>query len=176
MSGDCSSIEVMTAQGDSKLVLTTGLDTCLVAYPMAEWLAFEKRLSELPQFDADVVTLKPMGLTDMILRGHRLYNGTHLSLPQVEASRASRVEALPADPSEVVLLDVDGETPGKLPATFELLPADRGVILLMAMLGAVILARRQIELTEDEKRTAAGMRRLGHHDDPTAAAGGEAGV
>jgi len=50
--------EVMTAQGDSKLVLTTGLDTCLVAYPMAEWLAFEQRLSQLPRFDADVVTLK----------------------------------------------------------------------------------------------------------------------
>lgn len=50
--------EVMVAQGDSKLVVTTGLDTCLVAYPMAEWLAFEKRLSSLPQFDADVVTLK----------------------------------------------------------------------------------------------------------------------
>ncbi len=50
--------EVMTAQGESKLVLTTGLDSCLVAYPMAEWLAFEKRLSGLPQFDADVVTLK----------------------------------------------------------------------------------------------------------------------
>ena len=50
--------EVMTAQGDSKLVLTTGLDTCIVAYPMAEWLAFEERLAELPQFDEDVVTLK----------------------------------------------------------------------------------------------------------------------
>jgi MraZ protein len=50
--------EVMIAQGDSRLVLTTGLDTCLVAYPMTEWLAFESRLSELPQFDADVVTLK----------------------------------------------------------------------------------------------------------------------
>ena len=50
--------EVMAGQGDSKLVVTTGLDTCLVAYPMAEWLAFEKRLSELPGFDADVVTLK----------------------------------------------------------------------------------------------------------------------
>ncbi len=50
--------EVMTAQGDSKLVLTTGLDTCLVAYPMAEWMAFEQRLAELPQFDADVVMLK----------------------------------------------------------------------------------------------------------------------
>ena len=50
--------EVMTAQGDSKLVLTTGLDACLVAYPMAEWIAFEDRLSALPRFDADVVTLK----------------------------------------------------------------------------------------------------------------------
>jgi MraZ protein len=48
----------MTAHGDSQLVLTTGLDSCLVAYPMAEWLSFEKRLAELPQFDADVVTLK----------------------------------------------------------------------------------------------------------------------
>jgi MraZ protein len=50
--------EVMVAQGESRLVVTTGLDTCLVAYPMAEWLAFEKRLGALPQFDADVVTLK----------------------------------------------------------------------------------------------------------------------
>jgi len=70
----------------------------------------------------DVVTLKPMGLSDYLLCGHRLYNGTHLSLAQVEASRASRVVAQPADPAEAVLLDVDGETPGKLPATFELLP------------------------------------------------------
>ena len=50
--------EVMLAKGDTRLVVTTGLDTCLVAYPMTEWLAFEKRLAELPQFDADVVTLK----------------------------------------------------------------------------------------------------------------------
>ena len=50
--------EVMVAQGDTQLVLTTGLDPCLVAYPMSEWLAFEKRLSALPQFDADVVMLK----------------------------------------------------------------------------------------------------------------------
>jgi len=48
----------MIAGGDSRLVLTTGLDRCLVAYPMGEWLAFEKRLSALPQFDADVVMLK----------------------------------------------------------------------------------------------------------------------
>ena len=32
-----------------------------------------------------------------------------------------------------------------------------GVILLMAMFGAVVLARRQIELGEDEIRESAGM-------------------
>lgn len=44
--------------GDSQIVLTTGLDACLVAYPMSEWLAFEGRLSALPQFDPEVVALR----------------------------------------------------------------------------------------------------------------------
>lgn len=56
----------------------------------------------------------------------------------------------------------------KFPVSLEL----AGVILLMAMFGAVILARRQIELTEDEKREAVGMRRLGHFDEPAAPEGG----
>jgi NADH-quinone oxidoreductase subunit J len=57
----------------------------------------------------------------------------------------------------------------KFPVSLEL----AGVILLMAMFGAVILAWRQIELTEDEKRQAAGLRRLGHHDEPAEPRGGE---
>lgn len=50
--------EVLSAQGECRLVVTTGLDPCLVAYPMSEWLSFEDRLAALPQFDPDVVTLK----------------------------------------------------------------------------------------------------------------------
>jgi MraZ protein len=50
--------EVLGAQGEARLVVTTGLDACLVAYPMSEWLAFEDRLSALPQFDPNVVMLK----------------------------------------------------------------------------------------------------------------------
>lgn len=50
--------EVLAASGDSKLVLTTGLDPCLVAYPMNEWMAFEERLSKLPQFDPNVAMLR----------------------------------------------------------------------------------------------------------------------
>lgn len=41
-----------------RLVLTTGLDPCVVAYPMAEWLAFEERLAKLPQFDPSVAMLR----------------------------------------------------------------------------------------------------------------------
>jgi len=50
--------EVLSATGDSHLVVTTGLEPCLVAYPMREWLAFEERLSKLPQFDPNVAMLR----------------------------------------------------------------------------------------------------------------------
>lgn len=50
--------EVLAAQGDERLVITTGLDACLVAYPWVEWLAFEDRLSRLPQFDPQVAMLR----------------------------------------------------------------------------------------------------------------------
>ena len=57
----------------------------------------------------------------------------------------------------------------------------RRPILLMAMFGAVILARRQIEIGEDEKRASVGLRPLGEYDegddgtdDAAVAAGGSA--
>ena len=50
--------EVLAGLGEGRLVLTSGLDPCVVAYPMAEWLAFEERLSALPQFDPTVATLR----------------------------------------------------------------------------------------------------------------------
>lgn len=50
--------EVVAATGDTRMVLTTGLEPCLVAYPMEEWLAFEERLSRLPQFDPSVAMLR----------------------------------------------------------------------------------------------------------------------
>jgi NADH-quinone oxidoreductase subunit J len=76
-------------------------------------------------------------------------------------------EAMPENVERVGLALI-----AKFPVSLEL----AGVILLLAMFGAVILARRQIELTEDEKRAAAGLRRIGHHDEPGAAdaAGGGA--
>jgi MraZ protein len=50
--------EVLAARGDIKLVITTALDPCLVAYPLQEWDSFEERLSRLPQFDENVTLLR----------------------------------------------------------------------------------------------------------------------
>lgn len=47
------------ALGDeTRLVITTGLDPCLVAYPMKEWMLFEERLSALPRFDPSVAMIR----------------------------------------------------------------------------------------------------------------------
>jgi len=83
------------------------------------WIAPEAQLDD-GKFD--VVTLGAMTMSDLIFRMNRVYKGKHLELPQVSQTRAARVEAEPVDPDEAILLDVDGETPGKLPATFDLLP------------------------------------------------------
>ncbi|MGB0678335.1 MAG: division/cell wall cluster transcriptional repressor MraZ [Polyangiales bacterium] len=41
-----------------RLVLTTGLEACVVAYPLPAWLAFEARLAALPQFDPHVAMIR----------------------------------------------------------------------------------------------------------------------
>jgi MraZ protein len=50
--------DVLAAAGDDRFVLTSALDPCLVAYPLAEWRAFEEKLARLPRFDPSVVKLR----------------------------------------------------------------------------------------------------------------------
>lgn len=69
----------------------------------------------------DVVELGDLKLLDFLLHGQKLRNGDHLAMKEVSFARAKRVEAHPAI-GERVLLDVDGEQPGMLPATFEIVP------------------------------------------------------
>ena len=69
----------------------------------------------------DVITLGDFGFGDLLLRGLDVYSGKHLSNPKVTVHRARKIEAVPLDGGAEVLLDVDGEAPGRLPATFELL-------------------------------------------------------
>ena len=54
--------------------------------------------------------------------------GTHIGRPKIETNRATKVLAEPARPDQLVLIDMDGEQPGRLPATFELLPGALKVV------------------------------------------------
>lgn len=66
----------------------------------------------------DIVGLK-MSALESLTRTHEIYRGTHLSRDDVWHTRARRVYAEPVKEGEIVLLDIDGEAPGALPATFE---------------------------------------------------------
>jgi MraZ protein len=48
----------LSAIGERRIVLTSALDPCLVAYTMPEWTEFEAKLAKLPQFDRAVQKLK----------------------------------------------------------------------------------------------------------------------
>jgi YegS/Rv2252/BmrU family lipid kinase len=71
----------------------------------------------------DVVIIGDFGLIEVLANSYRLYAGSHLKLEKVGFTRANHIEASPVNGNEDVLLEVDGETPGRLPATFELLPS-----------------------------------------------------
>lgn len=68
----------------------------------------------------DVTIWAGFGLKDFILKRRLLYDGTHIHDPGTRLLRARRVAA---SGRERVLLDVDGEAVGYLPATIEILPS-----------------------------------------------------
>lgn len=83
--------------------------------------------AELDDGAFDVVSIGDLGKVESLFSGPRIYQGSHLSMDKVTSRRAREVhaESLAAEP---VVLDIDGETPGVLPATFRLLPRALPVI------------------------------------------------
>lgn len=74
----------------------------------------------------DVVGLE-MDVRRSIALTTEIYRGAHLKREGTWCERARKVYAEPVNPNDSVLLDVDGEAPGALPATFEIVP---GALLL----------------------------------------------
>ena len=70
----------------------------------------------------DVVAIGDVGMADFILRSRRIFKGTHLTMKDVSHRRARTVLAEPVDSGATVESDLDGETPGRLPATFTIVP------------------------------------------------------
>lgn len=73
----------------------------------------------------DVTIWTGYGLGDFVIKGKKLYDGSHVDLAGTRTLRARKVEARC---DETCLLDVDGEAPGQLPATFEILPGALSIL------------------------------------------------
>ncbi|HEX8708015.1 MAG TPA: diacylglycerol kinase family protein [Pyrinomonadaceae bacterium] len=70
----------------------------------------------------DIIAVGDLGRFGILANAHRLYRGTHLDMAQVHHAEARIVTARPALKDTEVAIEVDGELPGRLPATFALLP------------------------------------------------------
>mgnify|MGYP000916655099 CR=1 FL=1 len=70
----------------------------------------------------DIVVLDDIGTIELLMNVNSVYKGEHLGNPKVHILQGRKVIATPAAGAGEVLLDVDGEAPGRLPASFEIIP------------------------------------------------------
>ena len=70
----------------------------------------------------DVVAVGDRSRLATLALTRAVYGGTHLGRPGITATRGTSVEARPIRPSDVILVDMDGETPGRLPLAARVLP------------------------------------------------------
>lgn len=72
----------------------------------------------------DVIVVRGRSKRELIAALNLVYTGDHLSHPAVTLMRGRRIDVAPLDHApEPVLLEIDGESPGRLPASFEVLPS-----------------------------------------------------
>jgi YegS/Rv2252/BmrU family lipid kinase len=69
----------------------------------------------------DLVLVKSMKFFEFCRHGWKIFLGTHLSHPKISLVRGRNFEAFAVDQGEV-LLELDGEQLGRLPAKFEIVP------------------------------------------------------
>jgi diacylglycerol kinase (ATP) len=71
----------------------------------------------------DSVLIRGFRFFEFCRHGWKLMNGSHVTHPKVSVVRGRTVEAW-AETGEEVLLELDGDQLGRLPATFEVVPRD----------------------------------------------------
>jgi diacylglycerol kinase family enzyme len=71
----------------------------------------------------DVVSIGDLSSFTILTHAYQLYRGTQLSIEGISNGRAKRIYARPASAGDKIHVEVDGELPGWLPATFEIVPS-----------------------------------------------------
>lgn len=76
--------------------------------------------AELADGLLDVTVWQGYGLSDFVFKSSAIYDGTHT---RFEGTRQFQCRSLLAESDEEVLIDCDGEQPGRLPCKMEVLPS-----------------------------------------------------
>jgi len=69
----------------------------------------------------DLVAVGDLGRLEVLAKIHRIYSGDHLAMKEVRSVRCRALRVAPAESAVEIPVEVDGETPGRLPASFEIL-------------------------------------------------------
>ena len=70
----------------------------------------------------DVIGVGDLSAVKIFTSAPRVYTGSHLSMDEVSHALARKISVRRADRAAGVALEVDGELPGSLPATFQIIP------------------------------------------------------
>ncbi len=70
----------------------------------------------------DIINVGDMTTAKIIRNAYSLYRGTHLHLDEVKSTLVKKIEIAAVNPQQEILLETDGEMPGKLPAIYEVIP------------------------------------------------------
>lgn len=70
----------------------------------------------------EMILVSKMSPLKLLSRAPLMYWGAHLGTAELEHRSVSRLEAAPVEPSRRLPVEVDGESPGHLPARFDLEP------------------------------------------------------
>lgn len=70
----------------------------------------------------NVSVVRAMGIGKMITELSTLYSGDYLKSREVHSFSTHRIQVKPVSGSNPLMIEMDGDTVGKIPATFELLP------------------------------------------------------
>ena len=105
---------------DKDISSTTELTMQTVAVCNGQFFGGGMHVAPKAQLDDgqfNVTAIGDLSKLEVLKLGTKIYKGNHLNMRKVTSKRCSELEALPLSQDDV-LIDVDGEALGKLPATF----------------------------------------------------------
>ena len=70
----------------------------------------------------DVISVGDLSALKLLTSAPRLYFGSHLSMSEVSHTLAKKVLLTGPTAGSEVALEIDGELPGRLPASFQIIP------------------------------------------------------